>query len=214
MSMIGIGGEKGGCGKTTFAVHVAAYLANKGASVAILDADKKPHAHEWAVRRMMQEGVPQIDSKRASGEIDDTINAMRDRYDHVIIDCGGMASIEMKYAIAMGDIFIAPFNTSYFDTDTAVDVNHTIKHGKVLNPKLEAYCVLVSCVNHRNSKSKAQARERLHELTAMKLLDGCTHTLEVYRQTIKDGLSALDPKVSGAAKAKVDMRMIMEEMGL
>jgi chromosome partitioning protein len=46
-----IGGEKGGCGKTTTAVHMAAEFANRGFKTALLDSDNKKSAKNWSVAR-------------------------------------------------------------------------------------------------------------------------------------------------------------------
>ncbi len=48
MPVIGVIGRKGGSGKTTIAVHLAAALAAKGRKVAVVDADTQGSATYWA----------------------------------------------------------------------------------------------------------------------------------------------------------------------
>ena len=48
MPVIGVIGRKGGSGKTTIAVHLAAALATKGRKVAVVDADGQGSATYWA----------------------------------------------------------------------------------------------------------------------------------------------------------------------
>jgi chromosome partitioning protein len=211
MAIIGVGGEKGGCGKTTLAVNIAVYLAYKGNTVAIIDADKIPHSKAWSVRREDYPDLPQIPCKRATGEIDDTIKAMGKQYDYVVIDCGGLDSMEMRYAMAYGDIFISPFNTSYFDTGTASGINAMAKQASIFNPKLKSYSVLVSCSNNRVNKSKVAAIVGLSEQSNLSLLGSCTHALEVYRHTVMNGQAVMDAK---QGKAHADMQNIVEELGL
>jgi len=48
MAVIGVIGRKGGCGKTTLAVHLAAELATKRRTVAVVDADTQASATYWS----------------------------------------------------------------------------------------------------------------------------------------------------------------------
>ncbi len=48
MPVIGVIGRKGGSGKTTIAVHLAAVLATQGKKVAVVDADTQGSATYWA----------------------------------------------------------------------------------------------------------------------------------------------------------------------
>ena len=48
MAVVGVIGRKGGCGKTTIAVHLAAELATSRRIVAVVDADTQGSATYWA----------------------------------------------------------------------------------------------------------------------------------------------------------------------
>ena len=51
MSIILIGGEKGGTGKTTLAVNIAAARARDGHDVLLVDTDPQGSASYWAAAR-------------------------------------------------------------------------------------------------------------------------------------------------------------------
>jgi chromosome partitioning protein len=49
--IITVGGEKGGAGKTTIAVHLAALCVAEGIDTLLVDADEQQTANRWSMRR-------------------------------------------------------------------------------------------------------------------------------------------------------------------
>jgi chromosome partitioning protein len=47
-----IGGEKGGTGKTTLAIHLAAQLTASGRDALLVDTDKQGSASSWCASRV------------------------------------------------------------------------------------------------------------------------------------------------------------------
>lgn len=71
---IAVASGKGGTGKTTVAVNLAALYASRGLSVTLVDCDvEEPNAHlfvdaRWQVRSLCGVPVPEIDPERCLGE--------------------------------------------------------------------------------------------------------------------------------------------------
>lgn len=210
MTIIAIGSEKGGCGKTTIATNLAVCLALRGHTVGILDADPKPAASRFTERRENL-NVIQIPSRRAVGDIDLTIEGMAKEYDHLVIDCGGFDSIETRYALAMGDIFISPFQPSVYDLDTAKEIDALVFEALVFNKNLKTYSLLVAVSNNVNSRLTLSAKDELNELKTLKCLHVCMHTLDVWRTSAKSGLGVVETK---SGKATADMNQLLQELNL
>ena len=212
MTIIGVGGEKGGSGKTSFATNAAAYLASQGHSVAILDADPKPAASRWAARRKESHPeLPTVEFKRATGDIDDTIKAMGQRYDYLVIDCGGMEGPEMRHAIVESDVFVVPFMPSIYDTETAEAVDKLVGTGKAYNKNLRAHSLLMAVANNRLSKTAIATRTDLEGMKNLPCVSKPIYQLDEWRHTARDGLGVIEGR---NAKAKNDIRMVLEELGL
>jgi chromosome partitioning protein len=75
--------QKGGVGKTTLAVNVAAQLARRGRKVLLIDADKQASASTWASLR--EEAPFQVVNMARANMARDALKLAAD-YTHTIID--------------------------------------------------------------------------------------------------------------------------------
>ena len=53
--IVAVAGEKGGCGKTSFAVHLSGWRVCAGRDVMLVDADRQGSASLWVESRLQQE---------------------------------------------------------------------------------------------------------------------------------------------------------------
>jgi hypothetical protein len=111
MPVIAFSSPKGGCGKTTGAVVLATVLAERGASVAVIDADPKKNVVDWA----RLPGKPA--SLTVTGEVDeesivDAIEAAAGRAAFVVVDLEGAANLLVSYAISLADFVVIPMQGS------------------------------------------------------------------------------------------------------
>lgn len=99
---------KGGVGKTTTAVHLAAYLQTLSPTL-LLDGDQTKNATAWSQRG---KGFP----FRVAG-IDQAAKLARE-FEHIVIDTGQRPSLDdLKAAAAGCDLLIIPAVPASLDTD-------------------------------------------------------------------------------------------------
>lgn len=86
MIVVSVQNVKGGCGKSTTAIHLAAALTAMGRSVAIADGDPQKSALRWLARRAPE--LRKIEGIDFSKRNMDELKALRKRnvFDYVIID--------------------------------------------------------------------------------------------------------------------------------
>jgi cellulose biosynthesis protein BcsQ len=118
MPVIAFSSPKGGCGKTTGAVILATVLAERGASVAVIDADPNRNVVDWAQLPGRPAGLT-VTGDVSEETIVDAIEAAAGRAAFVIIDLEGAANLLVSYAIALADFVVIPMQGSQLDAKQA-----------------------------------------------------------------------------------------------
>ncbi|MBK8536321.1 MAG: AAA family ATPase [Candidatus Competibacteraceae bacterium] len=89
MSIILIGGEKGGTGKTTLAVNLAALRALQGRDVLLIDTDIQASASYWAQTRDEAGIQPRVACIQKFGKgLQTEVRDLAKRYQDIVIDAG------------------------------------------------------------------------------------------------------------------------------
>lgn len=148
--MITVGGEKGGGGKTTLAVHLAALHALRGDDVLLVDADPQQSAARWVERRaeMHPEAVEIRCVTRTGKRIDKDLADLANRYSVVIVDTGGRDSLEMRSALLVSDRIVLPVRPEQFDCWTLPTMARIVDEVSTINSRLIA-CVVLNQIPHQ-----------------------------------------------------------------
>ena len=134
-SVIVVGNEKGGAGKSTIAIHTAIALMHAEARVAVLDLDLRQQTtgHFFANRRAWLEAnnatAPMPIADRLGGDLstltegevlarfDDAFAAAREEADFIIVDTPGSDTEISRRAHGLADLIVTPMNDSFVDFD-------------------------------------------------------------------------------------------------
>lgn len=142
--IIVVGNEKGGAGKSTVSMHVAAALSRLGRKVSALDLDLRQRTLGTYItnraRFMKQSGLtlpgpswrelPEIDqSALQPGEniydrrLSAAVAEMEPDSDFILIDCPGSHTRLSQVAHSLADTLITPLNDSFVDFDLLAHVD-------------------------------------------------------------------------------------------
>lgn len=144
--IIAITALKGGVGKTTTAVHLAAYLQTLAPTL-LIDADKNRSALVWS----KEDKLPFYVASQAGAP------GLIKKFTHIIIDTQARPEPEELEDLAEGsDLLILPTTPNHLDLDTTVKATELLK---TLNAN---YKVLLTKVDSRTKNGK-EARKFLQE---------------------------------------------------
>ncbi len=196
---------KGGCGKSTLALNLAAGLMSRGSTV-LIDADPQGTLEHW----INHEDIPSMPHVLSAGaNLSKQINTASNTHDYVVVDCPptlGMGYTET--ALGRVDILLIPVLPSPPDLWSSVHMIEAVQQARKVNPKLRAYFVR-NQVEPRSALSKAM-RQALQscDLPALKSSLG---RRAAYRWAALEGISVYQFGARGE-KSVSDIESIIEEV--
>ena len=109
--------QKGGAGKTTLALHLAAEAAAAGRRVVLLDLDPQASAARWADRRQPGGAAVDVAVESPARLAAAPKQAEREGYDLVMLDTSPHADQAALQAARVADLVLTPVRCSILDLD-------------------------------------------------------------------------------------------------
>ncbi len=139
--IFGILNQKGGVGKTTLSVNLAAALAHQGYRVLLIDADPQGSSLDWAAARKDEPLFSVVGLPRAT--LHKEMAAIGHGYDHIIIDGPPRVTDLARSAIMASDVIVIPVQPSPYDIWAAEEVIKLIDEAKIFKENIKS-CFVVN----------------------------------------------------------------------
>ena len=208
--IIGVLNQKGGVGKTTVSVNLAASLTWRGMGrVLLIDADPQGSSLDWAAARSGEALFSVVGLPRPS--VHKEIGQVGQHYDHIIIDGPPRVTDLARSAIMASDVVLIPVQPSPYDIWAADEVVQLIDEAVVYKEKLKSYFLV-----NRKIANTAIGRDVAEALSTYPIPCLKSHVTQrvIFAEAAAQGLSVheIDPQGPAAREIEALTYELMEHM--
>jgi len=199
--IVGVLSQKGGVGKTTIAINLAATLSVAKYRVLLVDADPQGSALAWSSARDKNPLFPVVGMAKPTLHRD--LPEIAKDYDVVVIDGAPRVNDLGRAAILASDLVLIPVQPSPYDVWAAAETVQLIREAQQFKPDIKGAFVI-----NRKIANTAIGRDvgaALAEFSDIPVLPTAISQRVVFAESAASGLSVIEAAPASDAAREVMM---------
>lgn len=195
--IISLVNQKGGVGKTTVAINLAACLAEKGQKVILMDGDPQGSCIQWQ-NISKNNSFDVIHHPRA--DFHKKISMLIEGYKHAVIDAPPAIGNITRSMLAISNLAILPIGPSPLDLWSSRETVSLVKEVRKVNKKLRAKMLV--CRKIVGTRLGREAKDALGVLKRQ-IFDQEIHQRIAYVEAMNAGKSVVEFRPSSTAADEI-----------
>jgi chromosome partitioning protein len=192
--ILGVLSQKGGVGKTTLAINLAAVFAKSGLRTLLVDADPQGSSLAWSSARELEPLFQVVGMAKPTLHRD--LPEIAKDYDMVVLDGAPRVNDLGRSAIMASDLVLIPVQPSPYDVWAAAETVQLIREAAVFKENLKAAFAI-----NRKIVNTAIGRDVQAALEPFELPVLSTHLCQrvLYAESAAQGLAVVEVAPNGEA---------------
>ena len=197
--IIGVLNQKGGVGKTTIAVNLAATFAKDGLRVLLVDADPQGSALAWSSAREAEPLFPVIGMAKPTLHRD--LPEVAKNYDVVLIDGAPRVNELGRAAIMASDLVLIPVQPSPYDVWAATETVQLIREAQTFRPDIKSAFVINRKIT--NTAIGRDVTAALAQFEDVPVLEASLTQRVIYAESAGQGLAVIEVNESSEGAREI-----------
>lgn len=192
--ILGVLSQKGGVGKTTLAINLAAVFAKSGLRTLLVDADPQGSSLAWSSARELEPLFPVVGMAKPTLHRD--LPEIAKDYDMIVLDGAPRVNDLGRSAIMASDLVLIPVQPSPYDVWAAAETVQLVREAAVFKENLKAAFAI-----NRKIVNTAIGRDVQAALEPFELPVLSTHLCQrvLYAESAAQGLAVVEVAPNGEA---------------